>query len=96
MSSVDAHEPGRSGVTRKDAPMVVIPPPRPRDGPLHRDVDTARAWDVASVLICIRIANAVTLSTFFQPDEFYQAWEPAWALAFGKESGAWLTWVGSG
>lgn len=32
-------------------------------------------------------------ATWFQPDEFYQALEPAWALAFGKESGAWITWV---
>lgn len=44
-------------------------------------------------LIALRLVNALTISTFFQPDEFYQALEPAWALAFGGESGAWITWV---
>lgn len=41
----------------------------------------------------IRLFNALTLRTFFQPDEFFQSLEPAWKLAFGQESGAWLTWV---
>lgn len=44
-------------------------------------------------LLAFRIANALLLRTFFQPDEFYQALEPAWQLTFGPESGAWITWV---
>lgn len=47
------------------------------------------------LLIGLRLLNALTLRTFFQPDEYYQALEPAWWLAFGKDSGAWLTWVSS-
>ena len=44
-------------------------------------------------LLAFRILNALTLRTFFQPDEYYQSLEPAWQLAFGSHSGAWLTWV---
>ncbi|KAK5989175.1 GPI mannosyltransferase 3 [Cladobotryum mycophilum] len=43
-------------------------------------------------IILIRLINAWYLATFFQPDEFFQALEPAWQLAFGPQSGAWLTW----
>ncbi|KAG6013865.1 glycosylphosphatidylinositol anchor biosynthesis [Claviceps pusilla] len=43
-------------------------------------------------LIIIRLINAWWLNTFFQPDEFFQSLEPAWQLAFGPNSGAWLTW----
>jgi len=44
-------------------------------------------------IIVIRLINAFWVTTFFQPDEFFQALEPAWDLAFGPNSGAWLTWV---
>jgi hypothetical protein len=44
-------------------------------------------------IIILRLLNALYLATFFQPDEFFQALEPAWRLAFGPDSGAWLTWV---
>ncbi|KAF7550924.1 hypothetical protein G7046_g7854 [Stylonectria norvegica] len=44
-------------------------------------------------IFVIRFVNALWIATFFQPDEFFQALEPAWNLAFGSESGAWLTWV---
>ncbi|KAH8171964.1 alg9-like mannosyltransferase family protein [Sarocladium implicatum] len=40
----------------------------------------------------LRLLNALTLTTFFQPDEFFQSLEPAWDLAFGPKSGAWITW----
>ncbi|KAG5980698.1 glycosylphosphatidylinositol anchor biosynthesis [Claviceps digitariae] len=43
-------------------------------------------------LIIIRLINAWWVNTFFQPDEFFQSLEPAWQLAFGPNSGAWLTW----
>lgn len=44
-------------------------------------------------LVAFRIVNALSIRTFFQPDEFFQSLEPAWEIAFGKGSGAWITWV---
>lgn len=44
-------------------------------------------------IFVVRLTNAWWLATFFQPDEYFQALEPAWNLAFGDKSGAWLTWV---
>ncbi|KAL2752649.1 glycosyltransferase family 22 protein [Sodiomyces alcalophilus JCM 7366] len=43
-------------------------------------------------LLVIRAFNAYWLLTFFQPDEYFQALEPAWQRAFGDASAAWLTW----
>ncbi|ETN38706.1 uncharacterized protein HMPREF1541_06743 [Cyphellophora europaea CBS 101466] len=48
--------------------------------------------DVLLFLIGSRLLNALIIQTFFQPDEYFQALEPAWALAFGSEAGAWITW----
>ena len=67
--------------------------PRNQKKELQRDVAIARRSDTWTLLTIIRIINAVTICTFFQPDEYYQALEPAWALAFGDSSGAWITWV---
>ncbi|KAF2117574.1 Alg9-like mannosyltransferase family-domain-containing protein [Lophiotrema nucula] len=47
---------------------------------------------VLGLLVAFRIVNALTLRTFFQPDEFFQSLEPAWQLAFGQDSNAWITW----
>lgn len=44
-------------------------------------------------LIAFRLLNALTVRTFFQPDEYFQSLEPAWEMVFGRESGAWITWV---
>lgn len=44
------------------------------------------------VLFSVRCINAFACRTFFQPDEYYQALEPAWQMVFGPASGAWLTW----
>ena len=60
---------------------------------VHPEVLDAQANDVFWCLIALRIANALTISTFFQPDEYYQSLEPAWATVFGQNSGAWITWV---
>lgn len=49
--------------------------------------------DVLLFLIAFRILNAFSIKTFFQPDEFFQSLEPAWEIAFGAESGAWIAWV---
>ncbi|GAM84271.1 hypothetical protein ANO11243_022650 [Dothideomycetidae sp. 11243] len=43
-------------------------------------------------LVGFRLVNALTLKTFFQPDEYFQSLEPAWRIAFGERSGAWPTW----
>jgi phosphatidylinositol glycan class B len=51
------------------------------------------ALGVFALLVAFRIVNALTLRTFFQPDEFFQSLEPAWQLAFGEASDAWITWV---
>lgn len=52
-----------------------------------------RQRNVLLLLVAFRLVNALTIRTFFQPDEFYQALEPAWNLVFGNGSGAWITWV---
>ncbi|PHH71493.1 hypothetical protein CDD82_6483 [Ophiocordyceps australis] len=44
------------------------------------------------MVLAIRLANAFLLRTFFQPDEYFQCLEPAWRLALGPQSHAWLTW----
>lgn len=44
-------------------------------------------------LLIFRVVNAHFVQTFFQPDEYFQALEPAWDIAFGPQSGAWITWV---
>lgn len=48
---------------------------------------------VLLLLIAFRFVNALSIATFFQPDEYFQALEPAWEIAFGGQSGAWITWV---
>ncbi|KAE8326772.1 GPI mannosyltransferase 3 [Aspergillus sergii] len=39
-------------------------------------------------LLAFRLLNALSLRTFFQPDEFFQSLEPAWQTAFGETHGA--------
>ncbi|KAI0180139.1 glycosyltransferase family 22 protein [Hypoxylon sp. FL1284] len=48
--------------------------------------------DALAVIFTIRLVNALCVRTFFQPDEYFQALEPAWRMVFGEDSGAWLTW----
>ena len=40
-------------------------------------------------LLCLRIFNALTICTFFQPDEYYQSLEPAWNVVYGYGE---ITW----
>ena len=44
-------------------------------------------------LLAFRLVNSLVMNTFFQPDEYFQSLEPAWQMAFGTDSGAWITWV---
>ncbi|KAM5465552.1 glycosylphosphatidylinositol anchor biosynthesis [Microsporum audouinii] len=55
----------------------------------QRDQRTA---DVFLFLVAFRILNALLVRTFFQPDEYFQSLEPAWRIAFGRDSGVWITW----
>ncbi|KAJ4406615.1 glycosylphosphatidylinositol anchor biosynthesis [Neurospora sp. IMI 360204] len=82
-------ERGNSGdvKTQKTPPNAVLPVTKP-----HRHVVSAQVYDVLTLLLVFRFINAIVLRTFFQPDEYFQALEPAWNLAFGDQSGAWLTW----
>jgi phosphatidylinositol glycan class B len=63
------------------------------DSDLHAVVKEQTATDVFWVLLTFRFFNSLCVRTFFQPDEYFQALEPAWQMAFGPESGAWITWV---
>jgi hypothetical protein len=69
------------------------PPSQPAAPRIHPEVRRQQVFDIFYVLLGFRIVNAILSRTFFQPDEYFQALEPAWRLAFGPESGAWLTWV---
>ncbi|KAK8095342.1 GPI mannosyltransferase [Apiospora kogelbergensis] len=53
---------------------------------------TQQVRDALSMLFGFRLLNAICLRTFFQPDEYFQALEPAWKIAFGADSGPWMTW----
>ncbi|KAJ5914746.1 hypothetical protein N7504_003629 [Penicillium tannophilum] len=62
-----------------------------------RQVAGAPTVKIFLFLIIFRLVNALTVRTFFQPDEFFQSLEPAWQIAFGagqdsKDQGAWMTW----
>lgn len=65
----------------------------PQDNNLHPLVNAQAANDIFAVLLVFRFINALCVRTFFQPDEYFQALEPAWQMAFGNQSGAWITWV---
>lgn len=67
-------------------------PPSCSSSPRHSFIP-AQAASVLLFLIGFRLVNALTVRTFFQPDEFFQSLEPAWQVAFGKNQGAWITWV---
>ncbi|PQE11360.1 GPI mannosyltransferase 3 protein [Rutstroemia sp. NJR-2017a BVV2] len=58
----------------------------------HRLVNEQMSDDIWKVLLVFRLINAFCVRTFFQPDEYFQSLEPAWRMAFGPDSGAWLTW----
>lgn len=76
----------------KSRPNSVAPRPD-TENHLHPLVNEATSKDVLVLLLGLRFLNAIAVATFFQPDEYFQALEPAWRLAFGARSGAWITWV---
>ncbi|KAL4768743.1 Alg9-like mannosyltransferase family-domain-containing protein [Aspergillus nidulans var. acristatus] len=64
------------------------PPSRLRPPSANSDVSS----NILLFLIGFRLVNALTVRTFFQPDEFFQSLEPAWKIAFGVNQGPWITW----
>ena len=60
---------------------------------IRRAIEATNAQDILLFLVGFRILNALTVRTFFQPDEYYQSLEPAWQMNFGESGGAWITWV---
>ncbi|KAK0711575.1 glycosyltransferase family 22 protein [Lasiosphaeris hirsuta] len=86
MDTKPAARPARQEASKLEAPKI------PKVHKLHPEVVAAQAKDILSVLLVLRFVNAISVRTFFQPDEYFQALEPAWSIAFGIDSGAWLTW----
>ena len=62
---------------------------------IERVKQATTSQDILIFLVAFRVVNALSIKTFFQPDEFFQSLEPAWEIAFGANSGAWITWVHS-
>ncbi|KAL2018912.1 hypothetical protein VTK56DRAFT_10279 [Thermocarpiscus australiensis] len=77
---------------RRKADSEAAGKPDPARGQVHAQVAASQVQDVLSLLLLFRFVNALCMRTFFQPDEYFQALEPAWNIAFGPNSGAWLTW----
>ncbi|KAL8823965.1 MAG: hypothetical protein Q9170_008283, partial [Blastenia crenularia] len=75
-----------------DAPQVHEEQKAPRKAALRRVKEAATSQDILLFLIAFRILNALSIRTFFQPDEYFQSLEPAWEIAFGANRGAWITW----
>ena len=76
-----------------DSSIIFDHPRSPKQALLNRARTSTLARDILIFLIAFRIVNALSIKTFFQPDEYFQSLEPAWQIAFGSDSGAWITWV---
>ncbi|TVY56336.1 GPI mannosyltransferase, partial [Lachnellula suecica] len=74
-----------------ETPELLDGASQPRES-LHSLVYNQRCSDVWMLLLGLRFINALCVRTFFQPDEYFQSLEPAWQMAFGPDSGAWITW----
>ncbi|KAK3671904.1 glycosylphosphatidylinositol anchor biosynthesis [Recurvomyces mirabilis] len=81
MANVDRN--ARRAVTRPRSPQAAV-----HSAPRQAQVSLY----VFLSLLAIRVVNVFVVQTFFQPDEYFQSLEPAWQLAFGPDSGAWITW----
>ncbi|KAI4724151.1 hypothetical protein E4T49_08121 [Aureobasidium sp. EXF-10728] len=60
--------------------------------PMRKQQAKTTGVNILYLLIAFRICNALLVRTVFQPDEYFQSLEPAWDIAFGPSSGAWITW----
>ncbi|KAL8799093.1 MAG: hypothetical protein Q9182_006156 [Xanthomendoza sp. 2 TL-2023] len=75
-----------------DAPQTYDDQKFRRKALLQRAKEAPNSQDILLFLVAFRILNALSIRTFFQPDEYFQSLEPAWEIAFGANSGAWITW----
>jgi GPI mannosyltransferase 3 len=81
--------------SRKEAlPLKNTSPIGPQGHLFAPDRKTEHTTGIWYLILIIRIINGLCVATFFQPDEYFQSLEPAWQMAFGNQSGAWITWVG--
>ncbi|KAJ4292161.1 glycosylphosphatidylinositol anchor biosynthesis [Collariella sp. IMI 366227] len=92
--SADLRQRGRNdaGSHGTDEKKKADPATTPAKVQVHAQVAAAQVADVLRLLLAFRFINSLCVRTFFQPDEYFQALEPAWSIAFGENSGAWLTW----
>lgn len=89
-----ASTPKRASPTQSQPPIAVsAPDPSALDAVVNETRNRINRPSFLRSIFIIRLINAWWITTFFQPDEYFQALEPAWNLAFGPQSGAWLTWV---
>ncbi|KAL8714542.1 MAG: hypothetical protein Q9220_001490 [cf. Caloplaca sp. 1 TL-2023] len=75
-----------------DAPSIEDDKGVQRKTVFRRAAKAATSQDILLFLVAFRILNALSIQTLFQPDEYFQSLEPAWEIAFGANSGAWITW----
>jgi GPI mannosyltransferase 3 len=90
--SSDPDPPSPNGERQEEQPFDFA---AHHDKEVHGSVSEQTAKDVLLLLIGFRFINSLFSLTFFQPDEYFQALEPAWQMAFGSGSGAWITWASS-
>ncbi|KAL4936359.1 hypothetical protein BDV06DRAFT_205224 [Aspergillus oleicola] len=84
-----------SPLSSSDAVLAISPSsssPPSRLRPLSAKAPADASANILLFLIGFRLLNALTVRTFFQPDEFFQSLEPAWRIAFGEGQGPWITW----
>ncbi|TVY34375.1 GPI mannosyltransferase, partial [Lachnellula occidentalis] len=79
--------------SRKPIPEAEDPNQPPQNEQVSSLLYNQRCSDIWMLLLGLRVINALCVRTFFQPDEYFQSLEPAWQMAFGSESGAWITWA---
>ncbi|KAF8862927.1 hypothetical protein BDZ45DRAFT_584772 [Acephala macrosclerotiorum] len=84
--------PGPKAPVKATKEDQVQSPEYPQENDLHHLVNEQTAKDTWMILLVFRCVNAALVWTFFQPDEYFQSLEPAWQMAFGSQSGAWITW----
>ncbi|KAK5195143.1 glycosylphosphatidylinositol anchor biosynthesis [Exophiala xenobiotica] len=88
MSSAESNS-SEQPLNPKSEPDRIVEPPPSHDHPASFALDPHHVF---LFLLGLRLLNALSIRTFFQPDEYFQALEPAWQWAFGDGSGAWITW----
>jgi len=76
----------RASPSKSRAPPLKI---KRRQSPTEKGTTSLLDRRLLLSLVALRTFNALTIRTFFQPDEYYQSLEPAWRFVFGYGE---LTW----